>query len=97
MEFKVISSVIQQVTKVGEGAYGEAFMSRNIIVKIVPIEGENEVNGSPQIRADEVLGEVIIGKMLSNLREGHRTDTDISTDFRILTQNVSRVLLMYRI
>lgn len=46
-------------------------MSANSVVKIVPIEGKHEVTGSPQIRADEILGEVIISKLLSDLCEVH--------------------------
>lgn len=49
------------VVKVGEGSYGEAWRlccpraagrgggSRGVVVKVVPIEGEEEFNGGPQV------------------------------------------------
>lgn len=37
-------------------------------MKIIPIEGEKEVNGAQQKRFDEILQEVIISQELSNLR-----------------------------
>lgn len=56
-----------QAEKIGEGTYGEAFKSNSVIVKIVPIDGEMLVNGQQQKRAEEILGEALISRMVSDL------------------------------
>lgn len=52
--------------------FGEVFLneaaSKSFVLKIIPIEGEKEVNGAQQKRFDEILQEVIISQELSNLR-----------------------------
>lgn len=40
----------------------------SFVLKIIPIEGTKEVNGSQQKRFDEILQEVIISQELSSLR-----------------------------
>ncbi|KAK7084830.1 Serine/threonine-protein kinase haspin [Halocaridina rubra] len=62
--------------KIGEGVYGEVFMNKPIpssmddatVMKIMPIEGEFEVNGEPQKKFGEILSEIIISLELNNLR-----------------------------
>lgn len=58
--------------KIGEGVYGEVFLNEgtksSFVLKIIPIEGTREVNGSQQKRFDEILQEVIISQELSALR-----------------------------
>jgi serine/threonine-protein kinase haspin len=58
--------------KIGEGVYGEVFLNEgtksSFVLKIIPIEGEREVNGSQQKKFDEILQEVIISQELSALR-----------------------------
>lgn len=55
-----------------------------IVLKIIPIEGDQLVNGEPQKRFDEILQEIVISMELSNLRHGK----DFSTDGFV---NVKRV------
>lgn len=38
-----------QVRKIGEGTFGEAFKAGRVVFKIVPMEGEQLVNGEPQV------------------------------------------------
>jgi serine/threonine-protein kinase haspin len=60
---------------VGEGAFGEVFMLPNHIdkdppvVKIVPVEGSALVNGHPQTKLADMLGEIIISTELSKLAQ----------------------------
>lgn len=54
--------------KIGEGVYGEVFMTRPspnsmegaTVLKIMPIEGSFPVNGEPQKKFGEILSEIII-------------------------------------
>ncbi|XP_047500319.1 uncharacterized protein LOC125046573 [Penaeus chinensis] len=63
--------------KIGEGVYGEVFMTRpnpnNLegatVLKIMPIEGDFEVNGEPQKKFGEIVSEIVISLELSNLRK----------------------------
>lgn len=54
--------------KIGEGVYGEVFLysgSRDrkpSVIKIIPIEGELEVNGEPQKTFKEILSEVCVAQ-----------------------------------
>lgn len=65
--------------KIGEGVYGEVFMNdgakSSFVLKIIPIEGAREVNGSQQKKFDEILQEVIISQELSALRNDHEHRT----------------------
>ncbi|KAG7165818.1 Serine/threonine-protein kinase haspin-like [Homarus americanus] len=66
--------------KIGEGVYGEVFMTRpnpnNLegatVLKIMPIEGRFEVNGEPQKMFEEILSEIVISLELSNLQRPDR-------------------------
>ncbi|XP_045596010.2 uro-adherence factor A isoform X1 [Procambarus clarkii] len=63
--------------KIGEGVYGEVFMTQPnptslegaTVMKIMPIEGNIDVNGEPQKKFHEILSEIVISLELSNLRE----------------------------
>lgn len=75
LEFEDIysESVLRQCRKIGEGVYGEVFMNktdagRAVVLKIIPIEGNLEVNGEPQKKFDEILSEIVIALQLSSLR-----------------------------
>lgn len=49
--------------KIGEGVYGEVFMSEGqdrSVLKVIPIEGEACVNGEPQKKFEEILSEIVI-------------------------------------
>jgi hypothetical protein len=58
-----------QVVKLGEGTYGEAFKSGQVVFKLVPMEGNNLINGWPQKGAGDLLGEAVIAITLSGLTE----------------------------
>ncbi|KAJ8399330.1 hypothetical protein AAFF_G00413680 [Aldrovandia affinis] len=67
--------------KVGEGTFGEVFVTPNdsnetVALKIVPIEGIQKVNGEDQKTFGEILHEVIISKELSSLdaKENNKTN-----------------------
>lgn len=42
------SSASENVVKIGEGTYGEAFKVDNYVCKIVPFDGDFRVNGEIQ-------------------------------------------------
>lgn len=58
-----------QVVKLGEGTYGEAFLSGQVVFKLVPMEGGNLINGWPQKGAADLLAEAVIASTLSSLGE----------------------------
>lgn len=63
--FKYIFSILQHCHKIGEGVYGEVFLFKNpnggtSVIKIIPIEGDQMVNGERQKTFEEVLSEIII-------------------------------------
>lgn len=68
-------SRLSHLRKIGEGVFGEVFMYRSspkcsVVLKIIPIEGHQLVNGEPQKKFLEILPEIIIAEELSNLRNG---------------------------
>jgi hypothetical protein len=67
---------LDQVKKIGEGTFGEAFKADDIVFKIVPMEGRTLVNGEQQKRADEILAEVAITLTLSGLRDAEDLNGD---------------------
>ncbi|KAM9033637.1 serine/threonine-protein kinase haspin-like [Sarcophilus harrisii] len=64
---------IKSCEKIGEGVFGEVFRTvvenRLTALKVIAIEGEELVNGSPQKTFGEILPEIIISKELSLLSE----------------------------
>ncbi|XP_074153834.1 serine/threonine-protein kinase haspin [Sminthopsis crassicaudata] len=64
---------IKNCEKIGEGVFGEVFRTvvenRETALKVIAIEGEELVNGSPQKTFGEILPEIIISKELSLLSE----------------------------
>lgn len=58
-----------QVVKIGEGTYGEAFKSGQVVLKFVPMEGPNLINGWPQKGAGDLLGEAVIALALTDLAQ----------------------------
>jgi len=57
--------------KIGEGVYGEVFSytycKKNIVVKIIPIEGETYINSERQKMMYEVYSEILIALELNKL------------------------------
>lgn len=72
-------SILKKCRKIGEGVFGEVFLnetkSRSYVLKIIPIEGTEEINGAQQKRFDEILQEVIISQELSALRYAEKNRT----------------------
>ncbi|PON69588.1 Serine/threonine protein kinase [Parasponia andersonii] len=60
---------LQNILKIGEGTFGEAFMAGNYVCKIVPIDGDFRVNGEVQKRSEELLEEVVLSRTLNCLRQ----------------------------
>ena len=57
------------IRKVGEGTFGEAFkLNNNLVLKVVPIDGEVLVNGEKQKTSEELYAEVVIHNCLKRLR-----------------------------
>ncbi|XP_060596119.1 uncharacterized protein LOC132750191 [Ruditapes philippinarum] len=72
--------MISKCKKIGEGVYGEVFRAINsngdsVAIKIIPIEGDFEVNDEKQKKFAEILPEVVIAKELSNLRNSKSSMT----------------------
>ncbi|CAK7340437.1 unnamed protein product [Dovyalis caffra] len=77
----------ENIVKVGEGTYGEAFKAGNTVCKIVPIDGDLLVNGEVQKRSEELLEEVILSRTLNNLRS-HDVDNACTTFIETLDLRV---------
>ncbi|XP_018784167.1 PREDICTED: putative serine/threonine-protein kinase haspin homolog [Bactrocera latifrons] len=83
-------------TKIGEGAYGEVFLNttskrrmpdaNSTVMKVIPIEGNIDVNGEKQKTFEQILPEVVISVELANLR----TDVN-SANFTCGFVNVRKV------
>ncbi|XP_060525711.1 serine/threonine-protein kinase haspin homolog [Cylas formicarius] len=74
-------SLLQNCHKIGEGIYGEVFLYKNkdggtTVMKVIPIEGIQMVNGDCQRKFEDLLSEIIIAKKLSNLRFTRENQTD---------------------
>lgn len=72
---------MKHCNKIGEGTFGEVFSTINdsnetVALKIIPVEGSQQVNGEHQKTFCEILHEIIISKELSslNLKEINKTD-----------------------
>lgn len=77
---RVTFSVLKKCRKIGEGVFGEVFLNEtssrsSYVLKIIPIEGADEINGAQQKRFDEILQEVIISQELSGLRQCDKNRT----------------------
>ncbi|XP_051560961.1 uncharacterized protein LOC127445153 isoform X3 [Myxocyprinus asiaticus] len=77
-------SRMKRCNKIGEGTFGEVFSTINdsnqtVALKIIPVEGNQKVNGEHQKTFGEILHEIIISKELSclNSKEINKTDSFI--------------------
>ncbi|XP_043471396.1 hybrid signal transduction histidine kinase M isoform X2 [Leptopilina heterotoma] len=70
---------LKSCRKIGEGVYGEVFLhnenSESSVIKIIPIEGDDLVNGEPQKKFHEILSEIVIAKELHDLRFNDKYNT----------------------
>ena len=73
-------SYVEHCRKIGEGVYGEVFLyereDKKSVIKIIPIEGNELVNGEPQKKFQEILSEIVIALELHNLRFNANYNTD---------------------
>ncbi|KAK1277493.1 hypothetical protein QJS04_geneDACA015811 [Acorus gramineus] len=65
---------MNNIVKIGEGTYGEAFKAGASVCKIVPVDGDLLVNGEVQKRSEEVLEEVLLSFTLNSLRQEGRAN-----------------------
>ncbi|XP_015186578.1 PREDICTED: putative uncharacterized protein DDB_G0282133 [Polistes dominula] len=74
------TSYLKFCQKIGEGVYGEVFLhekdGQKSVLKIIPIEGDQLVNGESQKKFNEILSEIVIAKELHNLRFNKRHSTN---------------------
>nr|CAD7430948.1 unnamed protein product [Timema monikensis] len=75
-------SFLDKCSKIGEGVYGEVFSCEEScsVIKIIPIEGNQLVNGEPQKTFKEILSEIVITIELSNLRCNQYNTTSAFTE-----------------
>ncbi|XP_054635026.1 uncharacterized protein haspin [Dunckerocampus dactyliophorus] len=71
---------MKQCVKIGEGTFGEVFSSSNasgekVALKVIPVEGNEKVNGEDQKTLGEILHEIIISKELSSLKDQQQNQT----------------------
>ncbi|XP_034192367.2 haspin isoform X1 [Osmia lignaria lignaria] len=74
-------SYLEHCRKIGEGVYGEVFLyaqeDKKSVIKVIPIEGNEYVNGEPQKKFHEILSEIInIFRELHNLRFNTKYNSD---------------------
>ncbi|GAB1605901.1 uncharacterized protein LOC115219806 [Argonauta hians] len=73
------SQVMKQCVKIGEGVYGEVFRTmkrgKSVALKVIPIEGNFNVNDCAQKNFAEILPEIVISQELSELQFGSVNQT----------------------
>ncbi|GJQ69465.1 Haspin [Trypoxylus dichotomus] len=85
------NSILQCCQKIGEGVYGEVFRYKHpksnvtTVIKIIPIEGDQIVNGERQKKFEEVLSEITIALELSNLRANRMNTTNCFNELKKVT------------
>lgn len=57
------------IKKLGEGVYGEVYSHNGLAVKVMPVNGKTIINETEQMGLSDVLPEIAITKMLSELGE----------------------------
>lgn len=59
----MLSRSLENISKIGEGVYGEVFQSnKTCVIKVFPIDGNIPVNGEKQMESHRVYSEVFISK-----------------------------------
>ncbi|KAM6940659.1 serine/threonine-protein kinase haspin [Xenentodon cancila] len=76
----ILPARMKRCVKIGEGTFGEVFSTNNasgdtVALKIIPVEGDEKVNGEDQKTFGEILHEIIISKELSSLKEKQHNQT----------------------
>lgn len=71
----------ENIVKVGEGTFGEAFLAGNTVCKVVPIDGDLKVNGEAQKKSEELLEEVVLSWTLNHLRRNEGDTLNACTTF----------------
>nr|XP_015799067.2 uncharacterized protein haspin isoform X1 [Nothobranchius furzeri] len=76
----ILPDRMKRCVKIGEGTFGEVFSTTNasgdtVALKIIPVEGQEKVNGEDQKNFGEILHEIIISKELSSLKEKQQNQT----------------------
>lgn len=61
----LIYRLMKNCSKIGEGVYGEVFLFKDqdgnsTVMKVIPIEGSEMVNDTPQKKFEEILSEIVI-------------------------------------
>ncbi|XP_078443477.1 protein kinase superfamily protein isoform X2 [Wolffia australiana] len=74
--------------KIGEGTYGEAFRAGSAVCKIVPIDGDQLVNGEIQKKSEEVIEEVLLSMTLNDLREKENEERENACNIFIETKEL---------
>lgn len=88
---------LQKCQKIGEGAFGEVFLytnadetdSKKTVLKIIPIEGKELINGEIQKSYEQILQEVVISMELCALKDKNR-GTSVGEGF----VNIERVMMI---
>uniref|UniRef100_A0A8D9B363 Serine/threonine-protein kinase haspin homolog n=1 Tax=Cacopsylla melanoneura TaxID=428564 RepID=A0A8D9B363_9HEMI len=62
------TSLLKNCRKIGEGVYGEVFKLNDSVIKIMPIEGCEAVNGEDQKQFKEIFSEIMVTKETSDLQ-----------------------------
>ncbi|XP_018330958.1 putative serine/threonine-protein kinase haspin homolog [Agrilus planipennis] len=80
-------SILQNCFKIGEGVYGEVFQFRGengkpTVMKIIPIEGDQLVNGEVQKKFEEIMTEIVIAMELSSLRNNNTNITNTFSELQ---------------
>ncbi|CAA7388380.1 unnamed protein product [Spirodela intermedia] len=76
------------LSEIGEGTYGEAFKAGSAVCKIVPIDGDQLVNGEVQKRSEEVIEEVLLSLTLNSLRGQDDKDRENACSIFIETKDL---------
>lgn len=67
---KICFRFLRNCKKIGEGLYGEVFKwndgTNSSVIKIIPIDGEELVNGERQKKFDEILSEIVIAQYVED-------------------------------